>query len=340
MDDLEVTAEQEIASVFAGKPHVVLLGAGASRAALPNGDKNGRTVPLLREVAADLNLVEQFPDDLRDLAVTDFEAAYSQLWDRGADGTVEIEHLVRDYFSELELPETPTIYDALLMSLREKDAIFTFNWDPLLIQSEIRLGRLGAGPDFPPLFFLHGNVVVGFCRKDQTSGLIGQRCTRCGELFEPSRLLFPVERKNYQDGGLIEREWQAMRHYLKHCFMFTIFGYSAPTTDVEAIDLLRKGWGDPSERNMEQTEIINRPGLDEDGLRNTWKPFIHTHHYEIHDSFYGSWLGNHPRRSGEAYFNQYIEAKFISDNPIPSNLEGLRELVDWFAPLRAAEQGE
>ena len=58
----------------------------------------------------------------------------------------------------------------------------------------------------------------------------------------------------------------------------------------------------------------------------------------MHDSFYNSWLGKHPRRTGEAYFNQYIEAKFISDNPIPSDFHDLHELLAWYAPLRAAEQ--
>lgn len=31
-------------------PHVVILGAGASLAALPNGDKNGRILPLMNNI--------------------------------------------------------------------------------------------------------------------------------------------------------------------------------------------------------------------------------------------------------------------------------------------------
>ena len=34
--------EQEIADVRIGRPHVVILGAGASLAAFPDGDRNGR----------------------------------------------------------------------------------------------------------------------------------------------------------------------------------------------------------------------------------------------------------------------------------------------------------
>lgn len=340
MDDSqshEVSVEQEVADTSMGKPHVVLLGAGASKAALPNGDKNGVQVPLLRDVAASLSLSDLFPSDLRARAIDDFEGAYSELAGRGEAAT-KIDDAVAAYFTKLELPDEPTIYNVLHLSLRGKDAIFTFNWDPFLIQSRIRLAKLGVVPSFPKLFFLHGNVMVGFCRKDKNSGLIGRTCSHCGEPFEPSQLLFPVEKKNYQDGSLIEREWEAVREYLKHTFMLTVFGYSAPKTDVEAITLLKEGWGEIADRNMEQTEIIGRPGSEEQGLRKKWGPFIHTHHYEVHTEFYDSWLGNHSRRSGEAYWNQYWEAKFIDNNPIPSDCKTLDELASWFEPLFDVER--
>jgi hypothetical protein len=76
LSDYEVTVEQERATILDGKPHMLLLGAGASKAALPDGDIHGRSVPLLRDVAESLSLVDTFPEDLKDLAVYDFEAAY------------------------------------------------------------------------------------------------------------------------------------------------------------------------------------------------------------------------------------------------------------------------
>jgi hypothetical protein len=88
---------------------------------------------------------------------------------------------------------------------------------------------------------------------------------------------------------------------------------------------------------MEQTEVIDRPGADEEDLRRRWDTFIHTHHYECHGSFYDSWLGQHPRRSGEAYWNQYWEAQFIDDNAIPTGITDVEELVAWFKPLIDAE---
>jgi hypothetical protein len=329
----EVSVAEEMADTSAVRPHVVLLGAGASRAAIPNGDKNGIPVPLLAEVAAELGLGELFPDDLLKVADADFEAAYSRLVTSGADVT-ELDAKIRDYFSRLELPDEANLYDLLHLCLREKDAIFTFNWDPFLLQSRVRLARCNVGK-FPSLYFLHGNVLAGFCLYDNTSGLVDDRCRTCGKPFASTKLLFPVEHKDYNDDPFIAGEWKALRAYLDAAFMFTIFGYSAPVTDVEAVDLLKEGWGRPAQRDMEQMEVLNIDNPAE--LREKWDPFIHTHHFEIHDSFFDSWMAKHPRRTGEAYFNQYWRAQFIEDNPVPRNVTDLRELVAWFEPLIAVE---
>jgi hypothetical protein len=195
LDDREVSVEEEVSAVSMGRPHVVLLGAGASKASLPNGDKNGVEVPLLRDLAETLSLANEFPDDLRALAIDDFEAAYSRLFDRDGSLTERIDERLRDYFGRLELPDAPNLYDVLNLSLRRKDAIFTFNWDPFLLQSRVRLARLGVGRCLPQLYFLHGNVLAGFCRKDRTSGMVGTRCSSCGEFFEPSRLCFRSRRR-------------------------------------------------------------------------------------------------------------------------------------------------
>jgi hypothetical protein len=338
MDDHEVTVGQEIANTSHTRPHVVLLGAGASFAALPNGDKKGRSVPLLKDVAESLKLVDDFPEDLKDLAIKNFEQAYSDLFVRNQARSLKlINDKVFKYFAELELPDEPNLYDTLNLSLRDKDAIFTFNWDPFLMQSRIRLARLGVTKSFPKLFFLHGNVTAGYCLNDKTSGIVGNCCSQCGESFKPSQLLYPTGQKDYQDPFIVN-EWLAVQLYLKECFMFTIFGYSAPTTDKEAIDLLKKGWGDVKEREMEQTEVINQPGADRELLRETWEPFIHSHHYKIFESYYDSWLANHPRRSIEAYLNQNSESKFVRNNKVPKQFVNLKEMAEWFKPLLDAER--
>ena len=335
-----VTRDQEIDNPRAGKPHFVLLGAGASKAALPNGDRNGMELPLLPDVAVDLGLAALFPRDLQQLAVTNFEAAYSRLSERHRAQARPIEDTIADYFRQLRLPDEANLYDALLLSLRRKDAIFTFNWDPLLFIARVRLNQLGLNDHLPSIFYLHGNVIAAYCETDDVWGYTNGRCSQCGKSFTPTRLLFPVEKKDYNSDPGIRRAWKMAQEVLRATFQLTVFGYSAPVTDVEAFDLLRQGWGEVAEREMEQTEIIHGPGANIDELVERWRPFLHTHHYELHDSFYDSWLGTHPRRTAEAHWNQYYEAKFIEDNPIPSDISDLAELANWFRPLIEAERAE
>ena len=94
--------------------------------------------------------------------------------------------------------------------------------------------------------------------------------------------------------------------------------------------LMKTAWGGFEKRNMEQIEFINTQ--PEEKLRETWGDFVHTHHYEHHTDFYDSWIANHPRRTGEAYWHQYLDAKFINNNPLPRDA-GFDDLWKWMMPL-------
>lgn len=325
----------EIADVSMTRPHVVLVGAGASRAACPNGDRHGRFLPVMKDFYQVPNIGSLLKAAGFD-PHANFETIYSQI---AADPALvdlcrALEDTVFQYFSSLELPTAATIYDHLIVSLRPKDVIATFNWDPFLIQAARRHRYIG---EMPRLLFLHGNVAHGFCVRDRVSGVRGARCSQCGEPFAPDRLLFPIEKKDYESDPSISAGWEGLRYALKHAFMFTIFGYGAPSSDASAVALLSSAWGEPSRRSLEQTEIIDIRSAGE--LRAVWKRFIHTHHYEIHASFYDSWLAMHPRRSGEAFTSQYLDAEFIEDNPLPSRAS-LSELHDWLQPLLSAEKAK
>ena len=332
-----VSVEQEIDQVFSRTPHVVILGAGASRAALPNGDANGKRLPVMTDF---LDLVPRVKDYFAQAGIQvdedGFEEAYSRIAEDPAHSELasKIEKAVYDYFGSLVLPLTPTLYDHLLLSLRGKDVIATFNWDPFLLQAAKRCRLLKRG-EFPRLLFLHGNVQAGFCPTDSVLGHRGNRCSQCGKEFKPSRLLYPVTEKDYRSDPMIASQWDELEQSLRDAFMVTIFGYGAPASDKAAVDILKGAWGPNTERIMEQVEIIDI--RDEDNLRNSWDYFIHTHHYEVHTDFYDSWIAQHPRRTGEAYLNQYVEAKWISNNDIPADLDfpGIRE---WYKPLVERER--
>ena len=62
------------------RPHVVLLGAGASLAAFPNGDRLGRTIPLMKNLVEVIDLgllIEQTGENIG--KENDFEAIYSRI---------------------------------------------------------------------------------------------------------------------------------------------------------------------------------------------------------------------------------------------------------------------
>ncbi len=323
----------EIDDLSMGAPHVVILGSGASVAALPFGDKNGKSLPLMN------NLVEQC--DLKPILYRhdmsydceNFEDLYSALYTEGRNSALQdIETAVFKYFYDLELPDYPTIYDLLVISLRPKDLIATFNWDPLLWQALQRNHRWASGPK---VVFLHGNTAIGYCIEDRTVGRRGTRCSKCDTLFVNSKLLYPIKEKNYTQNSYIQASWEILKKYLAHAYLFTVFGYSAPDSDVEAINLMKEGWGPTSKRNLEQTEIIDIKNPTQ--LRTTWSGFTHTHHFEAHSKFADSIIARHPRRSCEAMWSQLMDVNFIVEHPIPITLNW-DELRMWFDKRIAFEK--
>lgn len=330
-----VSKTDEITGPLNLRPHLVLLGAGASRAAFPDGDANGIRLPVMSDFVETVGL-----DAILDQAGVkwhgvNFEALYSDLVSESsrADIVVAVQRTIEDYFSRLQLPPTPTLYDYILLSLRSKDVVATFNWDPFLIQAAQRVGAFTQS--LPKLLFLHGNVAHGHCHRDAISGPRGAACARCGNVLTPDKLLYPVAQKDYSSDRSISTAWDAMRTALNNALCFTIFGYGAPATDKDAVDLMSGAWGDANDRQFEEIEIVDI--RHEGDLYATWERFIHTHHYKCHQSWHDSFLFCHPRRSIEAFKSQFVEANFTEDNPPPQK-GTLDEIFAWFKPLLAAEK--
>jgi hypothetical protein len=83
---------------------------------------------------------------------------------------------------------------------------------------------------------------------------VGLRSRTTGEEFVQTPLLYPVTHKDYNQSEFITHEWERLKVWLGEAKRFTIFGYGAPVTDVEAVDLMSSAWGNPRERNMEQID--------------------------------------------------------------------------------------
>lgn len=270
-----------------GAPHVFILGAGASRACCPNGDKNGKKLPLMRELIEVVGLDDLLGSDTRGKNIEKIYTDYNN-----SKLILGIENKIRNYFSSLELPDKPTIYDHLLLSLREKDLIATFNWDPLLFQA---CKRNFKKTKLPYIVYLHGNVAIGYCDICRVTGPVEGKC-HCNKKYKPSKLLYPIEEKNYDSDPLIKSAWITINQYLKRAYILTIFGYGAPKSDYKAMQLFKNAWGPSEERELEEIEIIHSPKSNKEKAIMPWQYFIHSHHYGTFDSFYNSYVAHYPRR--------------------------------------------
>lgn len=284
------------------KPHVVILGAGASVATIPGGDRNGRATSVMDGFLETLGMSEVISRLNLDVSSNNLEDIYSEIASKPECSQVreQLDSRIREYFNLFEIPSTPTIYDFILLALRKKDLVATFNWDPLLIQAYQRASQITS--DLPSLTFLHGNVSVGYCAEHARGGIVTESCPMCGVQFTPSRLLYPITQKNYNSDPFTSSSWRQLERSLADAYLVTIFGYSAPRTDVEAIGILKKSWGNMHDRNMEDFEFIDIK--DEQALIDTWKDFVHTHHYSYKNNFFESSLAKYPRRTIEELFDR------------------------------------
>ena len=304
----------EFEFLMKNRPHVVLLGAGATMAAIPNGDKNGRKSSVMNNFIEELGMSSIIKNINLNTKSNNLEDIYSELHDR-VDGQFireELDNKIREYFSCLEIPDEPNIYDLILLSLRQKDLVATFNWDPLLLQAYQRAVRITS--DLPDLAFLHGNVSVGYCSEHKCGGnLNGNVCRECKKPFQPSRLLYPIRQKNYAADPFTQDNWKAVRNAFRRAYLVTVFGYSAPATDTEAISLLKESWGKIDDRNLEDFEFIDIRSENE--LVDSWSEFIHSHHYTVVDNFFDSLLARTPRRTTIEFFDRTMNCVWGESDP-------------------------
>ncbi|MEO7932963.1 MAG: hypothetical protein ABIT76_07385 [Chthoniobacterales bacterium] len=327
------TTAKEIQTVSFGRPHVVILGAGASRAAFPNGDRYGTKLPVMKDFVDVLGLRGELLKAGVSEDFDNFELLFTKvaLDPSLSELMVYVETTISNYFSSLELPDTPTIYDHLVLSLRPKDFIATFNWDPFLWNACARNYTFSTPPT---ILFLHGCVATAHCPKCKIVTTRFLHCKKCGSTLIPSPLLYPIQNKDYTLDPAIAAHWRTLDHALKNAWTLTIFGYGAPHTDVEAIRLMKSAWGNVAERELEETEIIDVRSEKE--LVDTWSPFIHTHHYRTALDFYDSLLAKHPRRTCEALWACLMDCQFLDQIDFPKAAD-FPELYSYLLPRLEAE---
>ena len=305
-------------------PHVVIVGAGASIAACKY-DKNGVEVPVLKNIHKVLGLetaIKDYGFSVSD--IEDFEMFYSSIamQPKYKDLAAYLENAVRDYFKKLELPDEPTYYDYLILSLTEKDAIISFNWDPFLAQAYRRNLKVG---NLPMMIFPHGNVGMGICEDCHTIGYADTLCSECYNEFGDMPLLFPVGEKDYGKHSIIKFQWKQAQEYLSHAAGVTVFGYSAPVTDREAFDLMKNAYQESGMKEIALFEIINLESVREEQVTR-WEELFNKKMMIYTDTLKNTQLWKFPRVSLEALFDAILQCHPREENKSFQSFNSLDDL--------------
>lgn len=319
---------------FKAGPHVVVLGAGATMATIPNGDKYGNRCSVMDNFIENMGLQDILSDCHIQTTSRNLEDIYSELSTRSDCAEIKnaLEDQIRYKLGKLVIPDTPTAYDYLLLSLRDKDYVFSFNWDNLLIQSYQRLQKHFTA-DLPQMHFLHGNIGISFCedcRIVQPSK--NCKCVRCGGQLSSPGLLFPVKKKDYTSDSYIAGAWNCFLRALEDARLLTIYGYSAPSTDQEAVKLMQKAFSQTS-KVLSTIEVIDI--AERSVVADKWSPFSKpvNYHVDIVPSIFDSLVAKYPRRTTEGYAEVTLGGRWVDSAITMNKVDSMAELYEQYKPL-------
>lgn len=311
-------------------PHVVLLGAGAT---IASGELYGKVFPGMNDLPkvvgdnwSELILKSNAPEG-------NFEFQYSWIRSQGrfeAELSL-IEEPIINYFSSLELPEEATIYDHLVLGLRGKDVIATFNWDPFLLKAHHRNRDIAELPD---VRFLHGSVNFASCQEHDVIGEVFDICPHCRKPLTRGSLLFPEHDKDYTGDKYIARDWDVVTNALNSAFHLTIFGYCGPNSDSKARKLILDSWNDSPSYDINHLEVIDT--ADPSKVAENWKEYFPHNHNLIQTEFWESSIACWPRRTAE--WKQLTSLYGIPCESFkPPATKVLSQIQDWYGDIASTE---
>ena len=284
-------------------PHLVILGAGATVAAIPNGDKHGKKSPTMKGFFETTGLKELYEEIKLESKEDDLEAVYSELYSLPQYISLlkKLENGIVDYFKTMQLPDYMTVYDYLVVALTGKDCIASFNWDPLLIQAYDRISKKITN-NLPELLFLHGNVNIGLCNDcKRYRPLQNKYCDKCGKQLIMPKLLYPVKEKDYNTDMFIKDQWDKFKRYISKSGLVTFFGYSFPLSDEAAREAIISIYSSKF-RKLEIIEVIDI-NKDDKSFQDNWNDFYKptNGHIKFVKSFWDSIIAEYPRRTSQGY---------------------------------------
>lgn len=316
-------------------PHVIIVGAGASIAACRK-DKNGMEVPLLRNIHKILGLTPVLERYIfSEAEMEDFELLYSSIHNKTefAALTNLLEESIRAYFESLVIPDEVTYYDYLILSLTSKDAIISFNWDPFLLQAYQRNLCIS---NLPNLIFPHGNVGVGLCDACHIKGYANSLCPNCMKDLKNMPLLFPVGEKNYNKQPIIKNEWDLAKDFLSKAAGITVYGFGAPETDTEALELMKSAYQESNVKEIAPFTIINLR-REKDNQMRKWKDFISSRMVLFYEKIEESLLWQNPRVSLETLFDAILQQHPRENSKPYKAFNNLKELQDFVKTINEYE---
>ena len=324
-------------------PHLFILGAGATMAAIPCGDKFGRKSSAMNNFLSNIGKQYLLDDIELETTSTNIEEIYSELHRKSDDPRYKevadtIEDEIYDYFSQMQLPDEPTMYDYLIISLRHKDCIASFNWDPLLIQAYNRVNKITR--DLPQMVFLHGNVAAAICTKcNKYQPRRNVLCYDCKSILQPSKLLYPVEHKDYHTDVFIAGQWAIFNDFINRAALISIWGYSAPSSDIEAKNAMLDAYSSQF-RKLDDFEVIDVKSYDD--IYTTWNDFLKENngHLKYMSSLSESLVAKYPRRSTEGYCHQYLKGNWNGSAITLDCDETFDELQEKLTPLLENEDNK
>ena len=211
-----------------GFKHLVILGAGSTIAAIPDGDRNGMRAYTLNNFLEDpfyADFLASLDSKYQNLNI---EEMCTKMYSEDRQLYEAFERLIRNKYASLELPNGFNLLERLIMSLTSDDAIISFNWDDLIIQAYNRAKQYIPSILLPIIVFPHGNAQA--CYNEHRYGS-GRNPNNYG--LRPSPLNMPVDELDYQNNLFIKSQWQILDFYMRYSQMITFFGYRGPVSGIQ-----------------------------------------------------------------------------------------------------------
>ena len=154
------------------------------------------------------------------------------------------------------------------------------------------------------------------------------RGIRKGNVLQPSKLLFPVGKKDYSSDVFIKNQWDEFINDISRTSYLSIFGYSAPVTDKDALSAIEKAFSNNSHKEYAQIEIINiNPST------TAWENIIIGNHFDSCESFFDSKLNSFPRRTSEYLWEKTMECKIFDYTKKANDFKDLKNLYASYGSL-------